>query len=203
MFQCLVSSCQSSKHKAHGLCEYHYGLKLKGKPLDTKKRRYSPGSVCIINGCDDASRSNGMCNKHNARMKKYGDPHFVKSSRDYGSGKDWHLNPLGYVVRYEPSNPNSGPNGQVYQHRHVMSEMIGRPLRANENVHHVNGKRDDNRLENLELWSKGQPAGQRVTDIVKWAINVLTDFEMVDAAIKLDPSIEAQVKPLRQAPACR
>jgi predicted nucleic acid-binding Zn ribbon protein len=50
------------------------------------------------------------------------------------------------------------------QHRLVMTDVLGRPLRRKENVHHVNGKRGDNRPENLELWKRRQPAGIRAAD---------------------------------------
>lgn len=57
-----------------------------------------------------------------------------------------------------------------------MEQMLGRPLREGENVHHVNGLRWDNRPENLELWSKKQPPGQRVVDKVAWAIEFLATY---------------------------
>lgn len=61
----------------------------------------------------------------------------------------------------------------VFEHVLVMEEAVGRQLIAGENVHHLNGVRDDNRLENLELWCKLQPVGIRASDAVKWAQDVL------------------------------
>jgi hypothetical protein len=58
-----------------------------------------------------------------------------------------------------------------------MEECLGRELRGEENVHHINGVRDDNRLENLELWSSSQPPGQRVADKVAWAKEILALYE--------------------------
>jgi hypothetical protein len=57
-----------------------------------------------------------------------------------------------------------------------MSQMLGRPLLRNEEVHHRNGDRLDNRPENLELWSTSQPKGQRVEEKVAWAKDILSSY---------------------------
>lgn len=61
----------------------------------------------------------------------------------------------------------------IMEHREVMENILDRPLREIENVHHKNGVRDDNRPENLELWVVAQPQGQRPEDLVQWAKKIL------------------------------
>ena len=60
-------------------------------------------------------------------------------------------NKFGYIEIYEPSHPEANKSGYVREHRMVMSDYLGRKLSQKEQVHHINGIKDDNRIENLMI----------------------------------------------------
>ena len=61
--------------------------------------------------------------------------------------KHKYINKSGYVVLREGSNPKF----EIYEHRKVMQNYLGRDLDKREQVHHINKNKQDNRLENLLL----------------------------------------------------
>lgn len=191
---CTVTDC-AKPHMAKGWCGYHYNTARKyGDPLylDLRagklceepgclalagrngrckshylKRRRELGTqvrrgVCSVEGCSEPHVAKGYCEDHYYRWKRYGDPTHPVSCRK-GTGC---ITPEGYRVLTLKKR-------RILEHRLVMESHIGRVLFPEENVHHLNGVRADNRIENLELWSSSQPPGQRVVDKVRWAREII------------------------------
>ena len=79
----------------------------------------------------------------------------VRSRRKYAlPGRPtvgWRLRPDGYIYVQRPLHPMATKSGYILEHRLIMAEHVGRNLLPTEDVHHINGDRADNRLENLEL----------------------------------------------------
>ena len=89
----------------------------------------------------------------------------------------------GYVMRRVPLHPRaSARHPYVFEHILVMEELLGRYLRVGETVHHINGVKDDNAPENLELWIKPQPSGIRARDAVAWAHEILNRYDRLQTA---------------------
>lgn len=81
----------------------------------------------------------------------------------------------GYVTRTRFDTKTRKISWQL-EHRAVMEEHLGRALRQGETVHHKNGCKHDNRLENLELWVTLQPRGQRPADLLAYADEIIARY---------------------------
>lgn len=165
---CTVEGCTAQYVSAGGLCNLHYGRAFRSGYRATRQV-----TVCSVDGCASPVRSRELCANHYNKWRRWGTP--TPAPRLKKDPKKRVSN--GYVFIYLPDSPMAGSKGLVAEHRLVMSEILGRPLLKHENVHHINGVRDDNRPENLELWNTYQPAGQRIPDKVAWAIQILSVYE--------------------------
>lgn len=144
------------------------------KLLRVPGQRRTQSEICQIPSCERRSDAHSYCAAHYARLRKLGDPALI----DYEIVPSWSLNRSGYLVAMIKGR-------SISQHRHVMEQHLGRRLVAGETVHHLNGDRVDNRIENLELWSTNQPPGQRIPDKVGWAIELLALY--APAALSREP----------------
>lgn len=114
----------------------------------------------------------------------YNNDRCVPCSGKFRSGENSHtwnggrIDKKGYVMIHSPEHPRAKANGgYVFEHILVMEEKLGRYLEDDENVHHLYGIRDDNRIEHLELWIKPQPSGIRAEDAVDWALKIVNRYK--------------------------
>lgn len=96
------------------------------------------------------------------------------------------LTTQGYV-RLRFPNKNGIRGREVLEHRLVMEMALGRALTAEETVHHKNGRRDDNSLENLELRSGNHGPGGDVSAMIRWAHEFIALYPQFDAEGNLRP----------------
>ena len=81
----------------------------------------------------------------------------------YGKNRERHHNwrggttwSHGYLLRKDRAHPNANKDGYVFDHVVVITRHLRRPLKRGELIHHINGKKADNRLSNLWLCAAGQ-----------------------------------------------
>lgn len=120
-----------------------------------------------INLCNVEIHARGVCKKcyrklhyvERERLRRY--PNGISKERKSSVGT-LKIHKDGYVlIKVDRGRGKYGGRDWMKYHRYLMEKYIGRKLKSFENVHHINGNRSDNRMENLELWITKQPKGQR------------------------------------------
>lgn len=89
----------------------------------------------------------------------------------YWKGGKGSINKKGYrEIRH-------GEDRGKLEHRLVWERHYNVKLKPHQNIHHINGDRKDNRIENLELWDTSQPPGQRVEDKIKFYQELMEEYK--------------------------
>lgn len=173
---CIVHGCRR-KVDARGLCHGHYQRLMRGSDLTNEDslalRRQEP--TCSVATCGRPTHAKGLCRTHLTRLQKFGDVRADEPIRPkIGAGHLSH----GYKVVRVPKELRhlTGGEDKCAEHRLKMAMKLARPLFPDESVHHKNGIRTDNRIENLELWSRWQPSGGRTQDKIAWAKEILERY---------------------------
>ena len=188
---CAVDGCDRDV-VARGWCRRHYArVRTTGDPGPAGLKRMPDKMPCTVEGCENPSEAGGYCSMHRWRVRTTGDPGpagRVKKGRKPSprlpcdvEGCD-RLRRTGEVGPAKPMTTKGvvklrkdgyrrihvGNGRRVLEHVHVKEQELGRRLAPGENVHHKNGIKDDNHPDNLELWLKMQPSGQRVADLMAY-----------------------------------
>jgi hypothetical protein len=171
---CIVRRCPR-KAVCKGFCDAHYRrVRRYGDPLEdiplgepTLRPQNVPAlkTECTVSICNRASYMRGLCSAHYQRYLSGDIKESIPIREMATRGSGW-IDASGY--RRLP--------GGKREHRQIMEDHLGRELLPDETVHHKNGVRDDNRIENLELRCGYHPQGTSPEDLIPWAEEILKRY---------------------------
>lgn len=138
------------------------------------------GRRCSVDDCNSPHLGKGYCRAHYHRLNRYGDP-LAGEGRGVKGKRRGILKLIGKNITssgYRKIRVEDGDNKVkwILEHRHIMEESLGRALDKNESIHHKDGDKLNNNLNNLEIWIKPQPTGIRVSDALIWARKIIEKY---------------------------
>lgn len=146
---CSVDGC-GEPLKANGLCSRHlWQMYTHGKILSVEKIR-DKNRKCSVPGCNRKHRSNGYCAGHLGQIRRHGK---ITSVEIAPRGTGLSVGSSGYVLVKNPSHKYANKRGYIKRANLVWEEKTGHTVTPPEVIHHKNGVKNDDRFENLELFS--------------------------------------------------
>lgn len=171
--KCSIKNCKRQSI-AKKLCSLHYQrYKYCKRPL-SEINQINPlidswkGETCFVSNCNRKILAKGFCSLHYQRNLAYGSPIIIKT-RERGTGR---IDEYGYHVSHlKDQNPRR-------THRIIMEKYIGRPLLQSEKVHHLNGNKLDNRIENLRMLSHKEHIAIHCRKLICWKCKWKTSYSL-------------------------
>lgn len=168
---------QASQFRARVFCsrQCYWKSGYHSEAVAAANAKRHPVDSVIIKACEECGTEIRRA-RSQYRMRAFCGTVCRQSNRSRDSVRQ--INAGGYAKLFVGQHhPGADSSGHILEHRKVMQDILGRALLPEENVHHKNGVRSDNRPENLELWTRSQPSGQRVADKLRWARELIAIYE--------------------------